>query len=107
MSRIGKSPITVPDSVVLNISEKSIVAKGPKGELSLEIPDGISLKLENKILTLVRENDEQEGVITRSKRRKIGGKKIKKNISSKKTKKTKKSKKTKKCTKKLKKIKNK
>ena len=65
-----------------------------------------SVEIEGAI-RLVRENDEQEGVITRSKRRKIGGKKIKKNISSKKTKKTKKSKKTKKCTKKLKKIKNK
>ncbi len=36
MSRIGKQTIVVPSDVELNISDKKITVKGPKGELSLD-----------------------------------------------------------------------
>lgn len=44
MSRIGRLPITVPDSVAVNISANLIVVKGPKGELSLAFPSQVEVK---------------------------------------------------------------
>lgn len=34
MSRIGKSPIAIPDKVQVLVNGDSITAKGPKGELN-------------------------------------------------------------------------
>ncbi|MDO7741633.1 MAG: 50S ribosomal protein L6, partial [Flavobacteriales bacterium] len=33
MSRVGKSPIIVPDGVTLSIEGATVTVKGPKGEL--------------------------------------------------------------------------
>lgn len=42
MSRIGKKPVTVPAGVTAAVNGARVSAKGPKGELSLELPAGIS-----------------------------------------------------------------
>ncbi|ALN64242.1 50S ribosomal protein L6 [Lysobacter antibioticus] len=47
MSRVAKKPIALPKGVELNVQSDSIVAKGPKGSLSIAKPAAINLKIEN------------------------------------------------------------
>ena len=56
MSRIGKKPITVPDSVQLTYNNETLTVKGPKGVQTVPIAEGISFNNENGILTFVRAN---------------------------------------------------
>lgn len=60
MSRIGKLPIGVPGSVTVNIDGQHVSVKGPKGELSLEVAEPISVSLEDGQITVTRPNDERE-----------------------------------------------
>jgi large subunit ribosomal protein L6 len=60
VSRIGKKPIVIPPKVQVNIEERMLKAKGPKGELFLKLPDLIDYKLENNTLTFARQNDEKK-----------------------------------------------
>ncbi|MFP4527553.1 MAG: 50S ribosomal protein L6 [Candidatus Kapaibacterium sp.] len=58
MSRIGKNPIVLPDKVQVNIDQENVMtAKGPKGELKVELPREIECKLEDNTLTFSRPND--------------------------------------------------
>ena len=51
MSRIGKSPVSIPDKVSVEIDGLHITVKGPKGELKRVMPEGIIFdKKENQIL---------------------------------------------------------
>lgn len=60
MSRIGKLPITVPNNVTVNLNGRTISVKGPKGELSLDIVEPISVSVEDGQITVTRPNDERE-----------------------------------------------
>lgn len=44
MSRIAKKPIIVPKNVKIIINNKVILIEGPKGKLSLSVPDRIALE---------------------------------------------------------------
>ncbi len=57
MSRVAKKPIPLPKGVQLNVSGSSVTVKGAKGELKVELPSGITLKIENDVAEIVR--DEQ------------------------------------------------
>jgi len=46
MSRIGKRAVTVPSGITANVEGQTVKIKGPKGQLSVEIPDEVSVKLE-------------------------------------------------------------
>jgi large subunit ribosomal protein L6 len=46
MSKIGKKPIIIPEGVEVEILENSVKVKGPKGELSQEVPEEISVRKE-------------------------------------------------------------
>jgi large subunit ribosomal protein L6 len=59
MSRIGKSPITLPDKVEVSISGQHVSVKGPKGELSIELPEGITASQDDGVVSLNRANDER------------------------------------------------
>tara|TARA_Y100001968_G_scaffold322860_1_gene359638 strand:+ start:492 stop:1034 length:543 start_codon:yes stop_codon:yes gene_type:complete len=51
MSRIGKKTIAVPDKVVITLKGLSVTVKGPKGEMSRTLPEGVTIKqVENSIL---------------------------------------------------------
>ena len=52
MSRIGKSPITIPSSVTFTQAGSTITVKGPKGELSCGIPHGIEITNTNGVVTV-------------------------------------------------------
>ena len=60
MSRIGRSPITIPEKVEVKIDGKHIFVKGPNGELERTIPDCISVENDNGVLHVTRENDTKE-----------------------------------------------
>ena len=47
MSRIGKKPIIIPSSVEIVIKNQNVIVKGPKGEISQEIPPEILVKKDN------------------------------------------------------------
>ncbi len=59
MSRIGKSPITIPDGVDVSISGSTVSVKGSRGSLDHTLPEGISATLEDGILTVERANEER------------------------------------------------
>jgi ribosomal protein L6P/L9E len=42
MSRIGKSPVQIPEKVSVDIKGLSITVKGPKGELKRLMPEGVN-----------------------------------------------------------------
>ncbi len=60
MSRIGKAPIPIPAGVEVKINGSSVEIKGPKGKLVRDIHPNISLKLEDKVLTVVRPDDSKQ-----------------------------------------------
>ncbi|MBN9447523.1 MAG: 50S ribosomal protein L6 [Bosea sp.] len=47
MSRIGKRPVLVPAGVTANVSGQLVKIKGSKGEMSFQVPDDVSVALEN------------------------------------------------------------
>jgi large subunit ribosomal protein L6 len=44
MSRVGKKLVTVPNGVEINIAGTKVDVKGPKGQLSINLPDAITIK---------------------------------------------------------------
>lgn len=52
MSRIGRQPITIPDSVKLDLSDGLIKVAGPKGELSLTLRPELNYQLQENQLTV-------------------------------------------------------
>jgi large subunit ribosomal protein L6 len=55
MSRLGNSPIPLPDKVEVVIANGIVHAKGPKGNLSMPAQAGISLNVEDKRLFVERD----------------------------------------------------
>lgn len=56
MSRVGKKPITLPKGVKINIADQ-LQVEGPKGKLSVPIPEGIRIEQKDGHLEVVRDND--------------------------------------------------
>ncbi len=59
MSRIGKSPITIPADVTVTVKEGEIVVKGKLGELTQEIND-VTVKVEEGQVIVERESDAKD-----------------------------------------------
>ena len=57
MSRIGKKPIPLPSGVKVEIGEQLQVT-GPKGKLTVPIPQGITLEQEKGVLHIKRASDD-------------------------------------------------
>ena len=50
MSRIGKTPVLIPEKVSVDIDGLKVTVKGPKGELKRLMPEGVNFdKKENEI----------------------------------------------------------
>lgn len=60
MSRIGKMPVEVPSGVDLQIKGNTVSVKGPKGELSRQFHERVSLSVEEGVVTVGRQDDERE-----------------------------------------------
>ena len=57
MSQIGRKEILIPEKVSVNIESNFITVKGPLGELSLNIKDGIKISMKDDSLNLDRKDD--------------------------------------------------
>ncbi|MCG9876656.1 MAG: 50S ribosomal protein L6 [Leptospiraceae bacterium] len=57
MSRVGKAIVKLPPKVEVKNNGNSILVKGPLGEISTPIFEGISLNHENDTVTFVRSNE--------------------------------------------------
>ncbi|MDO5747770.1 MAG: 50S ribosomal protein L6 [Actinomycetaceae bacterium] len=60
MSRIGKNPVPVPSGVDVTINGRNVKVKGPKGELSRELPVGVSVKQEGSEIIVERDDESRE-----------------------------------------------
>lgn len=57
MSRIGKKPIAIPEKVTIDITEATIVTKGPLGEDRLNVVEGIAVEVKDGVIRVVTKND--------------------------------------------------
>jgi large subunit ribosomal protein L6 len=60
MSRIGRSPIPVPSGVEINVSDRQVTVKGPRGTLARLVPGAITIRQEDSTLFVERPDDERE-----------------------------------------------
>jgi len=61
MSRIGKMPITLPQGVEIKVSDNNVVTvKGKLGELRQVVDPGITVKVEDGIITLERATESKD-----------------------------------------------
>ncbi len=58
MSRVGKLPVTIPSGVTITVDASEITVAGPKGTLKQFTMPGITVKQEENLLVVMRENDE-------------------------------------------------
>jgi len=68
MSRLTKKPIVLPKGVQVTIDDKSIVVKGPKGELKRDIFDEVKLEQKEDGIYIIQKND---NLIRKSEQKKI------------------------------------
>ncbi len=60
MSRIGNQAIEIPSAVTVTINGTDVAVKGPKGELKMTLPPGISVATEDNKIVVTRPNDTRE-----------------------------------------------
>lgn len=60
MSRIGKLPVQVPDGVEVSIDGLQITVKGPKGEMTRVMPEGVSLSRDDDGAVIVTPNGQSQ-----------------------------------------------
>lgn len=57
MSRVAKKPIAIPSGVEVNIAGQNVKAKGPKGELSMELHPAVQVAQEENELKISCDNN--------------------------------------------------
>ncbi|TQM62097.1 50S ribosomal protein L6 [Humibacillus xanthopallidus] len=60
MSRIGRLPVSIPSGVDVKVEGQDVSVKGPKGELSLTIPNPITVEVAEGNLEVKRADDERD-----------------------------------------------
>jgi large subunit ribosomal protein L6 len=60
MSRIGRKPIEVPDSVTVDVAPGNVAVKGPKGELSQRLSPEMTVEQDDGTVTVKRPTDRGE-----------------------------------------------
>ncbi|EKX87549.1 50S ribosomal protein L6 [Corynebacterium durum] len=60
MSRIGKNPVSIPSGVEAKIDGQHVEVKGPKGTLSLDVPEPITVVLEGSEIKVSRPDDNRK-----------------------------------------------
>merc|ERR1711879_172475 len=58
-SRIGKKPIPLSSDVSVTLTGNHVIAKGPKGERSLDVSPTLSVTVEGEPIKVMRKNDER------------------------------------------------
>ena len=59
MSRIGRAPIPVPSGVDVQVVERHVTVKGPKGTLERDLPEDITVRHDDGMLLVERPDDER------------------------------------------------
>lgn len=59
MSRIGKQPIIVTREASVTIRDGSVFIKGPKGERSISVPEGLTVAVEGNLVTVGRRSEDR------------------------------------------------
>ncbi|MDK2858137.1 MAG: large subunit ribosomal protein [Verrucomicrobiota bacterium] len=62
MSRIGKSPVTIPPGVDVSVNGNIVTVKGPKGQSSWELPLQITAAVEKGLIQVVRKDETNESL---------------------------------------------
>ena len=57
MSRIGRKPIKILNNINVVLEETKVTVKGPQGQLSLEIPESLIIKVINQEIILQKANN--------------------------------------------------
>jgi len=57
MSRIGNKPVQIPDGVTVSVGPGRVTVNGPKGELSQEIDQAMTVEIDDGVLTVSRPTD--------------------------------------------------
>ena len=57
MSRVGLKPIPLPDKVTVKVDGVQVSVEGPKGTLSLELPEGITVEPEESQIVVRRASE--------------------------------------------------
>ena len=60
MSRIGKSPITIPEGVTVTVENAVVKVAGPKGELEQSYDTAISIDIADNVITLTRPSETKD-----------------------------------------------
>lgn len=58
MSRIGKLPITIPETVQVEVNGSTVTVKGPKGELKREFSPLIKITKDDGVLVVTRSSED-------------------------------------------------
>ncbi len=59
MSRVGNKPITIEEGITVAVDGKNVNVKGPKGELTVELPMQISAESKDNQIVLSRTDEEK------------------------------------------------
>ena len=62
MSRIAKDPVIIPDSVNITTEGQTIIFKGPKGQMTLEVHESISFSHEENSLQVKWKQDQERAM---------------------------------------------
>jgi len=57
MSRIGKAPIKIPTGVQVNVTDRTVEIKGPKGQLARSIPPAMTVEVADGTVVVRRPSD--------------------------------------------------
>jgi large subunit ribosomal protein L6 len=57
VSRIGRKPVAIPSGVTVKIESSSVTVKGPKGQLTVDIVDHVSMSQEDSVVVVARHGE--------------------------------------------------
>lgn len=60
MSRVAKQPVPLPQGVTVTVSANNVTVKGAKGTLNLKLSDGITIKQEGNVVTVVKGTESRQ-----------------------------------------------
>ena len=60
MSRVGRLPVAIPSGVSVGRAEGAVQVKGPKGALSVRLPEGITAAVEAEQICLARSDEKKK-----------------------------------------------
>jgi len=60
MSRVGRNPIQIPTGVDVKLQGNIVSVKGPKGQLSWNLPSGISISMQDKRIKVERQSETKQ-----------------------------------------------